>query len=257
MQSFVVLAPLLLVIAIAIAAVVPTIVGRLLPDRHRESFLKSTLATGGTIVSPFMIVLGFMVVVLWGQINDADKAIERESVALRDVAALTSNLDPTTAAEIRGRIVTYSAAAAAEWPSLADGKPSAAASDAFRALRDEILALPGRISGTGDTILVTHAIDQVLVAQGHRADRLSAAASEIHGVLWIALIVGTILYIAYLALTDTGSRRSRSVILFIAISVVGLILMLIAMLDNPFTGDVRADPAPFTRLVDEIQAGEQ
>jgi vacuolar-type H+-ATPase subunit I/STV1 len=94
----------------------------------------------------------------------------------------------------------------------------------------------------------------MLVAQVHRSDRISAANQDIQGVLWLALLVGTILYIAYIALTDTGPLRSRIVMMFLAVSVVGLILLLIALLDNPYRGDVQADPVPFVELVDELEA---
>ena len=252
MHSLIVIGPILLLIAVAISVVVPVLVGRFLPDQHRQGLLKSTLATGGTMVSPFMLVLGFMVVVLWGQINDAQKAIERESVALGDVAALVETLPPSVGDPVRDDVIAYARAAAAEWPSLGGGKPSPEAVSAFRTLRDAVLALPRKSTGSADSVLIDKAVDQMLAAQGYRSDRTSAASQDIQGVLWLALIVGTVLYLAYIALTDTGPLRSRMVMMFLAVAVVALILMLIAMLDNPFSGDVQADPAPFTNLVRDL-----
>jgi hypothetical protein len=248
----VIIGPILLLIALVIAVVVPTLIGRYLPDQHRQGLLKSTAATGGTLVSPFMLVLGFMVVVLWGQLNDAQKSIERESVALGDIAALADNLPQSIGQPVRDDVITYAKAAAAEWPSLGNGDPSAEAVAAFRALRDVVLALPRQSTDSADASLSDKAVDQMLAAQAYRSDRLSDASTDIQGVLWLALIVGTILYIAYIALTDTGPLRSRMVMMFLAISVVALILMLISMLDNPFSGDVQADPAPFTHLVRDL-----
>jgi hypothetical protein len=256
-QSIVIIGPILLLLAIAVSICVPYLVGRLLPDHHREGLLKSTLATGGTMVSPFMLVLGFMVVVLWGQINDAQKAIERETVALRDISALVDRLDPSIGGPVRADVLAYAEAAAAEWPALGQGDTSPDADRAFIALRDSVLALPGQSRATGDSVLIDHAVDEMLVAQGYRSDRVSAANQGIQGVLWLALIAGTILYVAYISLTDTGPLRSRMVMMFLAVSVVALILLLIAMLDNPFSGDVKADPAPFLQLVRELGAGQR
>jgi hypothetical protein len=253
-HSLIVIGPILLVIVIVLAVVVPILVGRLLPDHHREGMLKSTLATGGTMVSPFMLVLGFMVVVLWGQINDAQIAIERESVALGDIAALVETLPPSVGAPVREDVIAYATAAAAEWPSLGQGIASPDATRAFRALRDAVLALPRQSTGGADSVLADKAVDQMLAAQGYRSDRLSAAGQDIQGVLWLALIVGTILYVVYIALTDTGPLRGRMVMMFLAVSVVALILLLIAMLDNPFNGDVQANPAPFENLVRALAA---
>jgi hypothetical protein len=149
-------------------------------------------------------------------------------------------------------VIAYANAAAAEWPSLGTGSPSGEAVAAFHVLRDAVLALPRQVTDSADAALSDKAVDRMLAAQGYRSDRLSAASTDIQGVLWLALIVGTILYIAYLALTDTGPLRSRMVMMFLAVAVVALILMLISMLDNPFSGDVQADPAPFTRLVKDL-----
>jgi hypothetical protein len=251
-HSLVIIGPILLGVALVLAIVVPTVVGRVLPDQHRQGLLKSTLATGGTLVSPFMLVLGFMVVVLWGQINDAQKAIERESVALGDIAALVDYLPQSIGQPVSDDVIAYATAAAAEWPSLGNGVPSAEAVRAFRALRDAVLALPRQATDSADATLSDKAVDQMLAAQGYRSDRTSAASTDIQGVLWLVLLVGTILYIAYIALTDTGPLRSRMVMMFLAISVVALILMLISMLDNPFNGDVQADPAPFTNLIRDL-----
>ena len=252
MHSLIVIGPILLVAVVVLAVVVPVLVGRLLPDHHREGLLKSTLATGGTLVSPFMLVLGFMVVVLWGQINEAQKAIERESVALADIAALADTLPRSIGQPVRDDVIAYAAAAAAEWSSLGNGSPSAEAVRAFHDLRDAVLALPRLSTDSADVALSDKAVDQMFAAQGWRSDRTSAASADIQGVLWLVIIVGTILYIAYIALTDTGPLRSRMVMMFLAVSVVALILMLISMLDNPFNGDVQADPAPFTNLVRDL-----
>jgi ABC-type multidrug transport system fused ATPase/permease subunit len=253
-QSIAIIGPILLLLAIALAILVPYLVGRVLPDHHREGNLRSSTAINSTVAAPFMLVLGFMVVVLWGQINDAQKAIQQEADALRDIAALVGRLDPSMSAPVQAELLAYAKAAAAEWPSLGDGNASPDAVRAFNALRDAVLALPEQSAGAGDTVLIDHAVDQMLVAQVHRSDRISAANQDIQGVLWLALLVGTILYIAYIALTDTGPLRSRIVMMFLAVSVVGLILLLIALLDNPYRGDVQADPVPFVELVDELEA---
>jgi len=173
-------------------------------------------------------------------------------VALGDIAALADNLPQSIGQPVRDDVIVYAKAAAAEWPSLGNGEPSAEAAAAFHALRDAVLALPRQATDSASASLSDKAVDQMLAAQGYRSDRLSAASSDIQGVLWLALIIGTILYIAYLALTDTGPLRSRMVMMFLAVAVVALILMLISMLDNPFSGDVQADPAPFTRLVTDL-----
>ena len=92
-------------------------------------------------------------------------------------------------------------------------------------------------------------------APAPREARISAAAQNIQGILWVVLIIGTILYIAYVAVTDTGPLRGRMLMMFLAVAVVALILMLISMLDNPFNGDVQADPSAFTDLVTTLTTG--
>ena len=117
------------------------------------------------------------------------------------------------------------------------------------------LALQRQATDSADATFSEKAVDQMLAAQGYRSDRISAATQNIQGVLWVVLIVGTILYLAYVAVTDTGPLRGRMLMMFLAVAVVALILMLISMLDNPFSGDVQADPSAFTDLVTTLTTG--
>ncbi|MCU0505231.1 MAG: DUF4239 domain-containing protein [Chloroflexi bacterium] len=249
MQSLVVIGPAVLVVALVLALILPLIVERWLPAHHREANLQSSLAVSSSITAPFMVFLGFMIVMLWGQMNEASAAVIDEADALRNVDALVDQMDPDTADRLRADIVAYAEAAVAEWPALAEGRADPAAEAAFRTLRDAVLSMVQRGQ---EGVLVDHAVSQVLDAQAFRSERIAAAQSDLPPVFWVVLLVGTALYVAYIVLTDTGPVRSRIAITFIALGVMGVSILLVAMLDNPFRGDIRTDPQPFLVLGAEL-----
>jgi hypothetical protein len=251
-QSFAIVGPLVLALTLVLAYALPRLVERYVPARYRESNLKSSLAVGGSIASPFMLVLGFMIVMLWTQMNDASTAVQKEADSLRNIDALVDQMDSTTSGKIRWDIVTYARSAVGEWDSLANGRSSPEATMAFRTLRDDVLALAN--SGGGGGTLVDHAITQILDAQSFRSERITAGQNDLPAVLWIALLVGTALYVSFIILTDTGPLASRVAITFIAVGVVGLSLLLIAMLDNPFRGDIQTSSAPLVYLEQSLSA---
>ncbi len=249
MQSFIVVGPLVLVLALALAILLPRIAERFVPAKYREANLRSSLAVSSSITAPFMIFLGFMIVMLWTQMNAASTAVQNEADSLRNIDALVDQLGVGTADRVRADIVAYATAAVDEWDALADGHTTASAEGAFRAVRDEILALAQ--SGQ-EGVLVEHAVSQVLAAQTYRSERITAAQSDLPPVLWIVLLIGTALYVAYIVLTDTGPLASRFAITFVALGVIGVSLLLVFMLDNPFRGDIRVGPAPFEALIDGL-----
>lgn len=247
MQSLTVALPLVFLASLALAIVLPLVVGRLVPDRIREANLRSSLAVSSSITAPFMIFLGFMIVVLWGQMNDASSAVQQEVDALANVDALVDQMDPVVAQRLRGDIRAYVTEAIAEWDALAEGHPTIAARRAFITVRNEVLGLAANPAGS--EILEGRAVDQVLEAQTYRSERMTAASADIPAALWIALFVGTLLYVAYIVITDTGPLVSRIAMSFIALSVIGLSLILVSLFDNPYRGDIRASPQPFVDLL--------
>jgi hypothetical protein len=250
-QSFVVIGPLVLVVALILAVVLPRVAERWLPAPSREANLRSSLAVSSSITAPFMVFLGFMIVMLWGQMNAATEAVLNEADALRNVDALVDQMGTDTAGRIRADIVAYADAAVAEWDALADGRADPAAEAAFRTIRAEVLSL---VELGQEGVLVDHAVSQALDAQTFRAERIAAAQNDLPAVFWIVLLAGTVLYVAYIVLTDTGPLTSRVAITFIALGVIGVSLLLVSMLDNPFRGDIRTDPLPFQTLVEELSA---
>jgi len=249
-QSFAVVGPLVLLLVLVLALVLPRLVERLVPAHHREANLRSSMAVSSSITAPFMIFLGFMIVMLWTQMNDATTAVQRQVDSLRNVEALAYQMDATTYGKIRWDIVQYARLGVAEWDVLANGHEDPAAAAAFRTLQADVLALASQGGGT----LVDHAVSQILDAQSYRSQLVTAGESDLPPVLWIALFVGTALYVAYIVLTDTGPLASRFAITFIALSVMGLSLLLVSMLDNPFRGDIRTSPAPLVDLVTTLSA---
>lgn len=253
MQSFAVVGPLVLLLAFLLAVALPRLVERFVPARYRESNLRSSQAVSSSITAPFMIFLGFMIVMLWTQMNDASSAVQQEADSLRNIDALVDQMGVPTAQRIRTDIIAYGRLAVDEWDALADRREDPAAQAAFRTVRDDVLALADQ---GGTSVLVDHAVSQMLDAQHYRSERVTASQNDLPPVLWIALAFGTFLYVAYIVLTDTGPLASRVVITFIALGVIGLSLLLVSMLDNPFRGDIKTSPAPFSILVDGLSSPE-
>ena len=121
MQSFILIGPLVLAVSVALAILLPRLAERFFPAAFRASNQQSALIVGGTIASPFMIILGFMIVILWGQMDGANAAVQREADALRNVDALMEYVDAATSQRVRADIEAYARLAVDEWPSLSEG----------------------------------------------------------------------------------------------------------------------------------------
>ena len=87
-----------------------------------------------------------------------------------------------------------------------------------------------------------------------RQERLLAAESTIPGIVWIVVIVGGAITIAFSSFLGAPSVRMHlSMCCLLAVSGV-LVLVLIIALSNPFRGDFRISTAPFDYALSRIGA---
>ena len=87
-----------------------------------------------------------------------------------------------------------------------------------------------------------------------RQQRLLAAETTIPAVVWIVMILGGALTIAFgslLGVPSLGMHLAMSVALAISGA---LVLILIIALSNPFRGDFRVSTLPFDRALAQIEA---
>jgi hypothetical protein len=189
-------------------------------------------------VSPFAILLAFVVLLSFNGYVRARDGASSEAVAVSQLYRLTSLMPGTEAPALREGLICYARAVISdEWPAMANGRPSLAVEAALGHLEDLVDRLPLATSRT-EIALADWLAVMTTRREGRRA-RLVEATEPIPPVILVGLLLGAGALLASLLMF--ANRKERlGVQMLLTATTMGLaitaILMVVA-LDQPFDAD--------------------
>ena len=121
----------------------------------------------------------------------------------------------------------------------------------LRSVSQEAVAIPAFDEGGWAGLF----IDDLHALRVARVEREAAASSSLPGVLWLAILLGGLITVGYVAVYGVRDRALHVVFTAAFAALVGLSMGVIVVLDHPYTGDTAVSPAPFVRamaLMDKV-----
>jgi hypothetical protein len=197
-----------------------------------------------TTATMYAIVVAFMVVVVWQRYTDADAANRQEAAVLvtlyRETLSMPSPLDDA----LRGHLRAYSTAVIdKEWPAQAQGGSSRAVQDQLDQLYRDYLTRG--TEQTGQPEVYQAFLDNLNQLAALRANRVLSSRSSLPGTLSFGLIAGGVLTIANSALFIMQRRALQIVAAALMGAMIGLLLFVIMVLNQPYGGAVALAPTDF------------
>lgn len=224
-------------------------VGLMLMTRYRYgvSRLKLNNEVAGfkfAVVGVFYAVtLAFVVIAVWGDYSDTEKAVRDEAKAAVDLYHVAAAL-PDQGDEIQEGLVRYVQSVRTKaWDVMAVGERSAVVAKDLRALNDAVLALQPK--DEKESVLFDHALKLVTLIADSRNERLDSANGSVPGVLWIVLGVGALITLGYPAFFAASNVGAQILMTGSLAALVALSLLLALAFDFPFTGNPHISRAPF------------
>jgi len=224
-----------------IAAVIHRVVHSLAAG-ERARVLK---AVSPGLLPPLGIIFGLLVAFLaaqvWGDLDRARTAVNREASALRAVVIL-SDAFPEQAARLRGLIHQHiQDAEREEWPAMATRRATitiipTALGEAMRTT----LALPAQGDGqVAAQQAVVAALEEALDA---RRQRILISQSEVNQIKWISLFMQAICTLIAIAMVHSDNRTTSAVALGLFSTSIAVCILLITAHDRPFVGQNAVQP---------------
>lgn len=205
-----------------------------------------------TIGVVYSVVFAFVVVTTWQQFEDARALEDAESHAVADLFRLLPGLPAAQQEEGRATLVEYARTAVEiEWPQMADGDSSGAAT---LVLVDRLWRIYGD-AGTGTestNVLYTEGLERLAELGGIRRERLHASRHGIPGMLWTALIIGAVVTVGFAAGFSVASWVVHAWLVAALAALVSLFLLVTVELDRPYSGDIRVDPEQFGAVLEQF-----
>ncbi len=230
---------------VALTVVIGTIVSKLFPQAVRlehNDLAGFILAVIGVV---YAVLLAFVAVTVWERFEAAETRSYEEASALS--AVYRDADDFPQGREIRSSLRSYAELVVKdEWPAMTRGSESAEAGNLIEQIDRTVRRLDIRSMRQEDVhqqMLV--AMDQAL---RDRDVRLTMSSTGISDVMWLVLILGAVVTVAFTYLFGYKHGPMRSIMAGSLGLLIGLVLFLTVSLDYPFKGGITVGPEAFEDL---------
>lgn len=200
----------------------------------------------------YAVLLAFVVVVTWQQFSQASEVVGQEASALRGLYRESAAFPPEVREQIEVDVRDYAAAVIThEWPAMGRGEPGhPAVAAVLDRTASHLATLPADTPVRQQYIAVE--ADRFAEVVSFRSQRLDFVGQGLPGVLWIALVLGAVVTIAFGMIFGL---RSTALHLFMTGSLaatIGVLLFVAISIDQPFLGDVAVQPTPIARVLTDF-----
>jgi hypothetical protein len=248
---------LLATLAVGIAAgtlIVLTYVRRRFP-RLQEGEHNDVAKVGFSVVGPvYGFMTGFIVVVLWGQVNAADQVVRTEAASAVQLVRDANAFAKADSDRIRQSLLEYERSTVAEWPEAARGRASPEAENALARLYTTYEGV--QPSDDMQRSFLTSSLASLKQLSTSRAERLLMARTNT-GPPWslwgvIFLVTGLVLGFAVI-IGETQAHMHYAMVVAVSV-LVAVILFLITELAHPFLGEIGTSPEPMRAVIGLVES---
>jgi hypothetical protein len=233
--------------AFLIAAVIHRLVQSLAVGDRARAFK----AVSPGLLPPLGIIFGLLVAFLaaqvWGDLDRAHTAVNREASALRAVVILSESF-PGETARLRGLIRQHiQEAQTGEWPAMARRRATITIIPASLAQAVQTtLALP--VQGEGQIAAQRAIVAALENALDARRQRILISQSGVNPVKWMSLFIQAICTLTAIAMVHSDNRTTSAIALGLFATAIAICLLLITAHDRPFSGQNAVPPTALLQV---------
>lgn len=209
-----------------------------------------TLAIAGVI---YAVLLAFIAVAVWQGFGHADTLVQTEANLVGDLYRDTIGLPEPLASKLRHSLYVYAETVVQEeWPALAAGQPEDAAGwqllDTFHL---DLVQLHPQDLGTAS--LQAGMVRSLNELYDTRRGRFRVAAADMPAILWWNLLAGAAILMVFTYLFGVPHLFMHAAMVGLVGASIGLVLVMIVLLNQPFRGENHVSVEPFNALVRAVE----
>ena len=204
------------------------------------------------LLSPLGIMFGLLVAFIaaqvWGDVERANTAVNREASSLRAVVLLSRPFPAEAQTRMLGLIERYiEDVQHNEWPAMASQRATLAMISA--PLADALqLAIELPATGPGQIVAQREIVANLDNAFDARRQRILVSRSEVNVVKWFALIFEAISTLTAIAIVHSDNRPTARYAMGLFSVAIAACLFLLVAADRPFTGQLSVRPTPLLNV---------
>ena len=201
----------------------------------------------------YAVLLAFIAVAVWQNYTDVDNLVQTEANLVGDLYQDTVGLPMPVAQQLRQNLFDYTETVVhKEWPHMMAATP--ARLKGWRILGSFHLTLAQLKPPDAPTVAVqTQMLNTLDRLYDVRRGRFHAAGAELPAIVWWNLIVGALILVVFSYLFGAARLAMHAVMVGMLGASIGLVLMLIVLLNNPFLGRSHVSVEPFQALTMAVE----
>lgn len=238
-----------------VVVIVGVSVGGLLVFRKAVSHtrLENANAVSGTMFQLagvlYAVLVAFVVVVAWEQFGDAEDASEMEAAAIADLLRDSAALPAESRTQIEQALIAYTRHVIDdEFPRMRSGEDIELRSDELTAVWDAYLKVQPETRN--EIAIFDHAIGRLSDLDTDRTLRVSTGAAAVPGELWVLLVGGGGVVMAFTFLFGTRDVLIHALAVGLTAALLSFVLYLIFALEHPYVGDLSVEPTEYENVLE-------
>ena len=244
-----VLAVLIVGASVALSLVGLWLFVRLFPGARRAENNEVFGVVSGMVGVVYAILLAFIVVVVWGQFTDAEQRTQVEVTRISNLLRDAEPFPPPARDQVHRRLVRYlEAVIDEEWETMSEGKSSPVASRLYEDVWEGYYRFEPRSEKQNH--FYQESLTRLNELGESRRLRLLSSRASVPSVMWVLLIAGGVVTIAFSYVFWFRSLRAQALGVATLAGLTGFVLFLIFALEHPFAGDIRVTPHAFEDLLE-------
>jgi hypothetical protein len=250
--------PGLLLVAVATVVAVGglVLVQRLVSTERRKEHNDVAGFIYAVVGVSYAVLLGLMLIAVWEQWNAAEEIASDEANELAGIFYFAHSLPQPEGRHIQELTRSYAEVVVEEeWPAMEQGRSSPKAWATLDELRVIILGLDppkGAQQVPYSQARYNETLEQLHSLGDGRRERLLAADGGLPIILWVVLIGGGVITIAFTYLFGLENTVVHTLMVASLALIISLSLFSVAALDHPFKGDVRIHPDAFEQVLERF-----
>lgn len=239
-QAFLALPSWAVALGFVLAVTVPAVVGfvivhRCVPVERRRHNNEVAGPLSSMVGIVFAVILAFVAIAVWEQFNAADALVQREASAAGDVFRQAEGYPEPLRTTVRTAMRDYvDAVIKDEWPRQQRGEPTAKPWLIFEKVHNAVLHFEPATKGQ-EAVHAEQLRDFNILMDQRRA-RIHAAHQGIDPRVWVVMVFGTTIMVAFTWFFGTESFRAHLTMTALFGIAIGLVFYVVAELDYPFRG---------------------
>jgi Protein of unknown function (DUF4239) len=241
----------ILVVGIASALILQLLVHHFLPAPVRSEHTLLGAAIFSVIGTTYAVLLAFMATTAWEQHSAAEALARHEADLIGRLYGASQGIPDPAGAAIRTELRGYiGQVIEADWPAQIAGRLVPVSERHLEQLDQTIFGMTP--ANTGQSNVQRYLIGALSDLTAARRDRRLATHSTIPGLVWVVLVSGGALMVAFSFMLGAPAPGLHLVMTAALVASGLLVLLLIIGLSSPFHGAVTISPEAYAGVLDEM-----